>query len=65
MPREPGARSRVGEAKPILITALTPIIGYDLGAKIVKRAYAENRSSKEVAAEMSDLSPKHRSVFWL
>ncbi|MEX2404270.1 MAG: class II fumarate hydratase [Balneolales bacterium] len=41
---------------PILVTALNPVIGYDLAAKIAKAAYAENRSLKEVALEMSDLS---------
>ncbi len=44
------------DKNPILITALNPIIGYELGAKIAKRAYAEGRSIKEVAAEMTDLS---------
>tara|TARA_R110000868_G_scaffold1211_7_gene9445 strand:+ start:17173 stop:18564 length:1392 start_codon:yes stop_codon:yes gene_type:complete len=41
---------------PILVTALNPIIGYDLAAKIAKKAYAENRPLKEVAKEMTDLS---------
>lgn len=41
---------------PILVTALNPIIGYDLAAKIAKKAYAENRPLKEVAQEMTDLS---------
>ncbi len=45
------------DKNPILVTALNPIIGYELGAKIVKRAYAEGRSIKEVAAEMTALSP--------
>ena len=44
------------EKNPIMVTALNPIIGYDLGAKIAKRAYAENRRVKDVAAEMTDLS---------
>lgn len=44
------------DKNPILITALNPVIGYELGAKIAKRAYAERRSIKEVAAEMTDLS---------
>jgi fumarate hydratase class II len=46
----------VVEKNPIMVTALNPIIGYDLAAKIAKRAYAENRRVKEVAAEMTDLS---------
>ncbi len=41
---------------PILVTALNPIIGYDLAAKIAKRAYAENRSLIDVALEDTDLS---------
>lgn len=41
---------------PILVTALNPIIGYDLAAKIAKKAYAENRPLKDVAKEMTDLS---------
>jgi fumarate hydratase class II len=44
------------EKNPILVTALNPLIGYDLAAKIAKKAYAENRSLKEVAREMTDLS---------
>ncbi len=50
--------SSVVDKNPILVTALNPIIGYELGAKIAKRAYAEGRSIKEVAAEMTDLSPE-------
>jgi fumarate hydratase class II len=41
---------------PILVTALNARIGYDLGAKIAKKAYAEERTLKEVALEMTDLS---------
>ncbi|MCY3660195.1 MAG: class II fumarate hydratase [Caldilineaceae bacterium] len=41
---------------PILVTALNPVIGYELGASIAKRAYAEDRSLKDVALEMTDLS---------
>ncbi|MBP6104470.1 MAG: class II fumarate hydratase [Gammaproteobacteria bacterium] len=41
---------------PILMTALNPLIGYEKGARIVKRAYQEKRSIKEVAKEMLDLS---------
>ncbi len=45
------------DKNPILVTALNPIIGYEMGAKIAKRAYAQGRSIKEVAAEMTELSP--------
>ncbi|MFD2532721.1 class II fumarate hydratase [Gracilimonas halophila] len=41
---------------PILVTALNPIIGYDLAAKIAKKAFAESRPLKEVAKEMTDLT---------
>ncbi len=41
---------------PILVTALNPIIGYDLAAKIAKTAFAQSRPLKEVAKEMTDLS---------
>ena len=44
------------DKNPILVTALNPIIGYDLGAKIAKTAYAEGKTLKEVALEMTDLS---------
>lgn len=44
------------DRNPIMVTALNPIIGYDLGAKIAKTAYAENRRVKDVAAELSNLS---------
>ncbi len=40
---------------PMLVTALTPVIGYDLAAAIAKRALAEGRPIREVAAEMTDL----------
>ena len=45
------------DRNPIMVTALNPIIGYDLAAKIAKLAYAENRRVKDVAAELTDLSP--------
>jgi len=41
---------------PILVTALNPVIGYEKGAKIAKRAYAEGRSLKEVAREETELT---------
>jgi fumarate hydratase class II len=46
------------EKNPIIVTALNPVIGYDLAAKIAKRAYAEGRRVKDVAGEMTDLSSK-------
>jgi len=41
---------------PILVTALNPVIGYELGAAVAKKAYAEGRPVKEVAREMTDLT---------
>ena len=41
---------------PILVTALNPVIGYDLAAKIAQRAYAEGRTLKEVALEETQLN---------
>ena len=41
---------------PILVTALNRVIGYELGAKIAKRAYAEGRAVIDVASEMTELS---------
>lgn len=44
------------EKNPILVTALNPVIGYELGAKIAKTAYAEGRAVIDVAEEMCELS---------
>jgi fumarate hydratase class II len=44
------------DQNPILVTALNPVIGYDKAAQIAKKAYAERRSVKDVAAEMTNLS---------
>lgn len=46
------------ECNPILVTALNPVIGYELGATIAKQAYKEGRPIKEVALEMTQLSAK-------
>jgi fumarate hydratase class II len=43
------------DRNPMLVTALAPVIGYDQAAAIAKRALAEGRSIREVAAEMTDL----------
>jgi fumarate hydratase class II len=53
-------RARLAEAldrNPILVTALNPVIGYEKGAAIAKKAYAENRPVREVAEKMTDLEP--------
>ena len=41
---------------PILVTALNPVIGYELGAAVAKKAYKEGRPVKEVAKEMTELT---------
>ena len=43
------------ERNPVLVTALNPVIGYERGAAIAKRALAEGRSVRDVAVEMSGL----------
>ncbi len=43
---------------PILVTALNPLIGYEKGAAIAKKAYAEGRPILDVAAEMTDLKSR-------
>jgi len=49
-------RARLAEAldrNPILVTALNPVIGYEKGAAIAKKAYAEGRPILDVAAEVT------------
>ena len=41
---------------PILVTALNPVIGYEKGAEVAKKAYQEGRPVKDVAREMTDLT---------
>jgi fumarate hydratase class II len=51
-------RERLAQAldrNPILVTALNSVIGYEKGAAIAKRAYAEGRPVIEVARELTDL----------
>jgi fumarate hydratase class II len=45
------------ERNPILVTALNPVIGYEKGAAIAKKAYAEGQPIRQVAAKMTDLPP--------
>ncbi len=50
--------ARVAEAlerNPILVTALNPVIGYEKGAAIAKKAYADGRPIREVAGKMTQL----------
>jgi len=44
------------DRNPILVTALNPVIGYELGAATAKQAYREGRPIKEVARETTELS---------
>lgn len=44
------------DRNPILVTALNRVIGYEKGAAIAKKAYAEGRSVIDVATEMTDLT---------
>ncbi|TKS54090.1 class II fumarate hydratase [Luteimonas yindakuii] len=46
------------DRNPILVTALNPVIGYEKGAAIAKRAYAEGRPVLEIALEDSGLDEK-------
>ncbi len=47
---------RALDRNPILVTALNPVIGYEKGAAVAKKAYAEGRPVKDVAREMTNLS---------
>jgi len=44
------------ERNPILVTALNPVIGYEVGAATAKQAYKEGRPIREVARETTGLS---------
>ena len=44
------------DRNPILVTALNPVIGYEKGAAVAKRAYAEGRAVKDVARDETDLT---------
>jgi fumarate hydratase class II len=55
--REDNIRAAL-ECNPILVTALNPVIGYELGAAIAKQAYKQGRPIKEVALEMTQLSAR-------
>jgi fumarate hydratase class II len=51
-------RERLDEAldrNPILVTALNPVIGYEKGAAIAKKAYAEGKPIRDIAEAMTDL----------
>jgi fumarate hydratase class II len=46
------------EISPSMATALNPLIGYDQAAEIAKRSFKERRPVRELAKEMTKLSPK-------
>jgi fumarate hydratase class II len=41
---------------PMLVTALTSLIGYDKSAEIAKKAYTENRTVLDVAKELTNIN---------
>jgi fumarate hydratase class II len=45
------------ERNPILVTALNPVIGYEKGAAVAKKAYAEGKPIREIAEKMTDIAP--------
>lgn len=50
------------DKNPIMVTVLNPIIGYEKGAAIAKKAYKETRRLKDVALEETDLSEEQLNV---
>ncbi|MDZ4730976.1 MAG: class II fumarate hydratase [Xanthomonadales bacterium] len=48
--------SKTLQRNPILVTALNPVVGYELGASMAKQAYKQGLPIKDVAREMTDLS---------
>jgi len=53
--REANIRNAL-ERNPILVTALNPVIGYEMGARIAKKAYEKGRPIRKVAQAMTDLT---------
>src|SRR5205085_1158634 len=56
---QPGSSIMPGKVNPVIPEAATmvaaQVIGYEKGAAIAKKAYAEGRPIREVAAELTDL----------
>ena len=46
------------EISPSMATALNPLIGYDQAAEIAKRSFRERRPVRELAREMTSLTPE-------
>ncbi len=49
---------RYVETSLMLVTALSPTIGYDRAAAVAKAAYRENKTLKDVCVEMGLLTPE-------
>ena len=52
-------QERLGKAlkrNPVLVTALNPVIGYELGAAIAKEAYKQGKPIRKVALKMTKLT---------
>ncbi len=45
------------ERNPLLVSALNPVIGYEKATEIARRAYAERRQVRLVAAEVTGMKP--------
>lgn len=54
---EENIRAQLGRSL-MLVTALSPVLGYDICAKIAHKAYVENKSLKEAAVEMGVITPE-------
>ncbi len=54
----PARLAQALDRNPILVTALNPVIGYEKGAAIAKKAYAEGKPVREIAQKMTDLPPE-------
>ena len=50
------------ERSPSMATALNPLIGYDKAAEIAKRSFKEKRPVRELAREMTKLTPQEIDV---
>ncbi|MBN1966630.1 MAG: aspartate ammonia-lyase, partial [Anaerolineae bacterium] len=47
---------------PILVTALNPIIGYQKGAEVAKKAMAENKSVRQVVVELGYMTEEEAAA---
>lgn len=49
---------QLAESNLVVVTALNPRIGYDMGAKVAKEAYASGRTIREVVLDMGLMEPE-------